>query len=146
MEFILLSLVLILKVLLIICAKEPREEEPDILYNVGILTDGRHTVWWLKHDEIQESKCNERKRKTENLLEECYHDIVDKLKEGSPNAWNICALVLRWYLDKNKRVPSSFAMQTMVMTYYCRLNEEMNEIDRLTDSELVNRLYPNVQF
>ena len=80
------------------------------------------------------------------MLNECYNAIKDDIDETTPCGKLIAAHVLSRYLNEGLRLPVPFAMQTMVMTYFCSLNDPMKDADKLDDDTIVARLYPGIQF
>lgn len=125
------------------CKGESKDIGPDIRYNVGHDIEKLHEEYWNVNAELK-VKAN-KKRKAENVLEEVWEAIKGDL--GHSVSGTQCAqLIVRWHLDNNRRLPAGFAMQTMCMTYVARSNDRLTGPDKLTDAELVARLYPNINF
>ena len=125
-----------------LCKGGGKDCPPDVRYNEGHLLDGRHDVWWIKHEEIKALQSqNSKKRKIENVLDTCYQDIVDDIDARTGNS-NLGARILEWYYDEGKRIPSRFAMETMMGTIRLRLNALAPEGRKKTYAEMFNELYP----
>ena len=124
-----------------LCKGDDEETPPDIRFNEGILTDGRHEVWWIKNKEIKAAKSqSSKKRKIENVLDTCYEDIAEELDHNS-FADQIGARILQWYYDEGKRIPTRFAMETMIGTFRLRLNELAPEQEQKSFYQMYYELY-----
>lgn len=97
------------------------------------------------HEEAAQVKASNKRKRVENVLEQCWEDVQSSI--GCSNDGRVlAAAILRWHLDNGRRVPNAFSMQTMAMTYVCRQNDKCEGTDKLSDVELVARLYPQINF
>ena len=62
------------------------------------------------------------------------------------SAEKVCSVIIRWYLDQQLRLPTSFAMETMVVTYRARLNDLQDDNRKLSDREMATALYGKVLY
>lgn len=125
------------------CKGQQRGVLPDIRYNVGHDVDAVHNAYWDVNDELKQPAV--KRKRAVNLLEEIWEDIKEEL--GTCISGRVIAsIVYRWYLKKQKRLPTSFAMHSMCMTYAARVNDMNVGIYQLTDTEMCAKLYPNVEF
>lgn len=122
-----------------LCKGASETDDPDVVYNVGFDTDTLHMAYWLENSLVKSS--GKRKRHT-NLLDDCYEGIKERLHADTA-AINVGTEIVKWYLDQRIRLPSSFAMGSMISTYIARLN---NDSGLEITPDLFRRLYPNLGF
>lgn len=115
---------------------------PEVIYNIGIDVSEYHQAYWKVNAEL---KAAVKKKKPENVLEQIWGDLQESIG-GSTDGVTIASLILRWHIDRSKRVPNSFNMCSMVQTFICRSNERLEGVDKMSDIELVRRLYPNINY
>lgn len=120
-----------------------KDEQPDVVYSVGIDSAMYHEDYWKINAEL--SAKSTRKRKAATIMDEIWGDLREDIG-FSTDGTLIAAKILRWYLSKGLRVPNEFSMKTMTMTFVCRVNDSMSGCDKLSDVELIRRLYPSVSF
>lgn len=120
-----------------------KDEQPDVVYSIGVDSAMYHEDYWKINEELT-AKSN-RKRKAATMLDEIWADLRDEIG-FSTDGTLIGSKILRWYLKKGLRVPNEFSMKTMCMTFVCRVNDTMSGCDKLSDVELLRRLYPSVNF
>lgn len=114
----------------------------EVIYNEGYDMDALNLEW---HETAAQIAAKSKKRKHENVTDAIYEDIKEDIGE-TLDGRTIASSILRWHITNGKRVPNSFNMQTLTMTYVCRQNETYEGVDKLSDIELVARLYPQINF
>lgn len=116
----------------------------EVIYNEGYDMKALNIAY---HEEAVQVKSSTKKRRIDNVTEEIWADKKFRDTVGcSTDGRVIAAGILRWHIDAGRRVPNSFNMQTLAMTYVVRNNDLSNIHDRLSDVEMVSRLYPNINF
>jgi hypothetical protein len=124
------------------CKGKSVDEKPIVLYNSGHDVDYNHSEYWRINEALKQSNTRSgKKRKASNCLEECWHHV--KTMVGPSTSYKVIgASVLRWYLDSGRRVPATYAMDTMVKTFIGRQNNDQEF--PMTDEELFAHLYPTI--
>lgn len=131
------------KYLRYICKGSDRDTLPLVIFNVGHNTSELHSEYWLHNvDYINRTA---QKNRAHNLIEQIWQDINSEL-ENTLSGRQIAARIFRWYMENNKRLPPGFSMQSMAMTFLARVNDRYEGPDRLSDTDMISRLYPNIQF
>lgn len=126
-----------------ICKGPEQGTMPTVILSEGHDTETLHYEYWTLNTQYKE-RAN-KKRKAENVLEDVWNDIKDELG-FTVSGQQIASRIFRWYIDNNRRLPTGFAMQSMAMTYAARINDNYYGPEKLTDNEMISRLYPNINF
>jgi len=113
----------------------------EIIYNEGFDTKALAEAY---HEENARLKSGKRKRGA-NLSEECWLAIESNLGDTlSGNA--IAQEILRWHDENARTFPNGFRMLTLVQTYIYRQNKRICGFEKISDSDMVRRLYPGIDF
>lgn len=127
------------KTLCYFCKGASSDDLPNVLFMHGLIDYvGLHEKWWSVAQEVQTKS---RKRKSSHsILEECYTSVP----HSSMSAKDIGVHIMRFYVSKKIRLPSQFAMTSMITTYLAWNNESADDQTRISDDDLFCRLYPKL--
>lgn len=124
------------------CKGADNATQPDVIFNIGIDTSEYHARYWEINQELKSAV---KKKKNSSPLEQIWEDLEGAIGASTSGVY-IASLILRWHLDRKKRVPNSFNMSSMVQTFICRSNDRLDGVDKMSDVDLVRRLYPNINY
>ena len=126
-----------------ICKGESRDGEPRMLFSDGYDIQKLHDEYWDAQDEFRADlkKTLGKRKRVKNVLEECWERIEGTCTESSTQT-AIGAEIIQWYLDQGMRLPTTFAMSSMINTYVARLNRQA--VHGVSAIDLFRRLYPTL--
>lgn len=116
------------------CKGESKESAPDVLFAApGVDVKCLQTEYY-------QFRRSDQSKTSSTVLMDCYEGI----RSVSTDPSSLGISIYRWYVDQKKRLPSSFNMSSMMITYAAWNNESAPKETKLSDADMFRRCYPNL--
>lgn len=115
------------------------ESAPTIVYLSGHLDSvALQAEWWEIDALIKSTKKNDKKRKSNNLLLECWEECTDTISSQV-----LAEDIYRFYEKRRIRFPVQSQFMQMIQTYMIWNN--VRQDDPLTPRDMIRRMFPRIE-